>query len=184
MPPSQPERSLSADGVQGRRRSLYSAERDAVADDLALHVERLRYEADGPRALAPERDVAELLEADEGVRAIEHEVMVLGRPGDGRSPLLPHPTGTFTVTSRRLLHASQPSTAIELEDVEDAAVAPGRLLLILAGGHSLVLETRRPQLLRFHISRARADRAAVRRAAAGTRPAAEARPAAGARPDA
>jgi hypothetical protein len=167
MPPSRGERSPLADPVRQPGRRAPSDELDARADDQALRAERLRYEADGPRRLVPDEDMATLLEGGEGLRAVEPDVLVLGRPGDRAPDAVMAPAlGTFAVTSRRLVHASPPSTAIRLEDVEDASVALGRLLLILAGGQSLILETRRPRLLRFHISRARADRSAACRAAA------------------
>lgn len=166
MPPSRGERAPLAESVRRAHPSAPDVELDARADDQALRAERLRYEADGPKRLVPDRDVAELLEGGEGLRATETDVVVVGRPGDLSAAVVAPPIGTFAVTSRRLVHAGHPSTAVRLEDVEDASVAPGRLLLLLAGGQSLVLETRRPRLLRFHISRARADRSVACRAAA------------------
>jgi len=136
---------------------------ESADDEAELRAERLRYGREGARSIAPGSALRALLAPGEVVRAVETGVVILGRPGDRRAGGLAPVAGDLAVTSHQLLHLGPTPLVVRLEDVEDAAIAPDRLLLILTHGQSLVLGTRRPRLIRFHISRARADRAAALR---------------------
>jgi hypothetical protein len=153
--------------IAPRRGDEAAALQHRADDEADLRAERLRYDRDGPLSIEPCATLEALLEPGELVRAVEAGVVALGRPGDQRLSAVPASKRRFAVTSRRLLHLDPAPIVIRLEDVEDAAITPDRLLLILEGGQSLVLGTDRPRLLRFHISRARAERAAALRGSAG-----------------
>ncbi len=70
--------------------------------------------------------------------------------------------GAFYVTSRRLLHLGQIQLGVPLEQIRELSLAGERLLLTLAAGEGLDIQTDHPRTLRVLIGAAMAEARAAR----------------------
>ena len=133
------------------RDAAHIAERIAL-DEAAATAARDEYRVNGLPRLSSE--VPFDLEPDELVHA--HRAAALLEHSSADSEARPEPgSGALWVTSRRLVHAGPTPTAVRLEDIDEMAVAVGRLLLVrLRDGTGIAIETDQPRLLRVVLAAA------------------------------
>lgn len=127
------------------------AERIAL-DEAAAATARDEYRLHGLPTLSSE--VSFDLEPDELVHAHRPAALLEHSSVDSDAHSEPG-SGALWVTSRRLIHAGPSPTAVRLEDIDEMAVAVGRLLLVrLRNGSGLAIETDQPRLLRVVLAAA------------------------------
>lgn len=125
----------------------------AAADEAAAAEARRRYQSERMASLGPDPAITPLLAPGEEVLAVRRCVGFerrLASPGmacAGR--------GDLYLTSARLVLLGQPTFAIGLDEIEEAMLSGGRLLLVLHDGAGMSLELERPLLLRVEIATAR-----------------------------
>lgn len=127
---------------------------DVNADENAAADARRRYQSEPMPSLGPDAVIAPHLAPDERVLAVRGGVG-FERGSDGGAEAT-RGRAVLYLTSARLIVFSEPMISIDLEDVLEVLLAPGRLLLVLRGGAGVALETEQPQLLRVEIAAARA----------------------------
>ena len=126
----------------------------AAADEAAAAEARRRYQSERMASLGPDPAITPLLAPGEEVLAVRRCVGFerrLASPGNvcaGR--------GDLYLTSARLVLLGQTTFAIGLDEIEEAMLSGGRLLLVLHDGAGMSLELERPLLLRVEIATARA----------------------------
>jgi hypothetical protein len=138
----------------------------AEADDVSAREARIHYRAHGLPSLDPDERIGPLLRPSERVVARREAAFLelLLRP-ESESAGTPETTGTtgqaealtggdLYVTTNRLLHIGRSLLAIELEAIEEMALAAERLLLTIRGGGGIGLEAGEPRLLRVQIAAA------------------------------
>lgn len=125
---------------------------DRIArDEAAAAAARDEYRAQGLPRLKPE--VPFELQPDELLHAHRAAALLEHSPAD--SDAAEPGSGALWVTSRRLVHAGPTRTEVLLDDIEEMAVAVGRLLLVkLREGSGLAIETDQPRLLRVVLAAA------------------------------
>ena len=144
------------------------------SDEAAAREARARYRRYGPEPLDPTDAARALLAPGEVLLGICPDVALeLRRPGEGGPPLQ-RPVSDLYVTSERLVHTGREDWSIRLDDIDDAAVSGGRILLVLRGGAGAALDTDQPRLVRTRIATARAARIERRGEADSPRPGTEA----------
>ncbi|HEU0236493.1 MAG TPA: hypothetical protein VFR14_08645 [Candidatus Limnocylindrales bacterium] len=127
-------------------------------DEAAAREARARYRRYGPEPLEPTDAARALLAPGEVLLGICRDVALeLRRPGEGGLPVQ-RPAGDLYVTSERLIHASPEDWSVQLDEIDDAAVSRGRVLLVLHGGAGAALDTDEPRLVRATIATARVAR--------------------------
>lgn len=135
-------------------RIIREAVADAGADEAAAADARRRYQSERMASLGPDPAIAPLLPPGEDVLAVRQCVGFERRPAShGRACA---GRGDLYLTSARLVLLGQPAVAIGLEEIEEAMLSGGRLLLVLHDGAGMALEVDRPLLLRVEIATARA----------------------------
>ncbi|MEO8510171.1 MAG: hypothetical protein ABI534_02915 [Chloroflexota bacterium] len=121
-------------------------------DEAAAEAAREGYRVHGLPRLSPEGALD--LEPDELVHAHRPAALLEHSSADSDSHREPG-FGALWVTSRRLVHAGPSPTSVRLEDIDEMAVAVGRLLLArLRNGAGLAIETDQPRLLRVVLAAA------------------------------
>lgn len=128
---------------------------DSEADRAEAEAARSRYRAVGVIPISPDPRIEEALAHGEWLVARRPSVRIDRRHQGDALP----PCGDLYVTSDRVLLVGHGSLSIRLDDVEDAALLRGALVLLLRGGKAVTVETDRPRLLRVQIAAARAARA-------------------------
>jgi len=132
------------------------------SDEAAAREARARYRRFGPEPLEPTDPVRARLGPGEVLLGVCRGVALeLRRPGESEPPQW-RPANDLYVTSERLLHMGREDWFVRLDDIDDAAVSGGRILLVLRGGAGAALDTDQPQLVRTRIATARAGRIARR----------------------
>lgn len=122
-------------------------------DESAADAARDTYRREGLPMLAPEADVAALLELDEELHAV-HPMAMLERGHDAADAPLPR-GGVLLLTSRRLIHRGAATAAWPLGELAEMSVALERLLLLrLDDGDDLAIEVDHPRLLRVQLAAA------------------------------
>jgi hypothetical protein len=126
----------------------------AAADEAAAAEARRRYQSERMASLGPDPAITPLLAPGEEVLAVrrcvgfERRLASRGKVCAGR--------GDLYLTSARLVLLGQTTFAIGLDEIEEAMLSGGRLLLVLHDGAGMSLELERPLLLRVEIATARA----------------------------
>ena len=135
--------------------------RSADTDESAASDARVRYREHGMEPLEPDERIRSLLAPDEELLAVRrHVALARPQPSDG-APAIDPISGDLYVTSARLVHVGRSILAFDLDDIEDAALAEERVLLVLRDGAGIALDAVRPRLLRVQIAAARAARAGM-----------------------
>jgi hypothetical protein len=138
-------------GEPALRDAAQVAERIAL-DEAAAAAARDEYRARGLPQLPP--DVPFDLLPGELVHAHRAGALLERSSAESDPPAEPS-AGALWVTSRRIVHAGPSLTEVPLGDIEEMAVAVGRLLLLrLRNGSGLALETDQPRLLRVVLAAA------------------------------
>ncbi len=131
-----------------------------VDEDELVRIARARFTNTGLAEVAPDAAAHAPLR----LLVVDYATLVETPVVGPEQPAISGGFGRVYVTSERLLHVGRGTLAVPLEDVCDAAVTSGRLLLVLRGGGGVALETPWPRLLRLQVGMARAGRAAALRA--------------------
>ena len=126
---------------------------DSDADRAEAAAARSRYRAVGLVPISPDPGVEVALAHGEQLVARQPSVRI-----DRRQHSEARPCGDLYVTSERVLVLGRGSISIPLDEIDDAAVLGGALVLLLGGGKAVTVETNRPRLLRVQIAAARAAR--------------------------
>ena len=135
--------------------------RSANTDEWAASDARVRYRDHGMEPLEPDERIRSLLAPGEKLLAIRrHVALARPQPSDGAAAIDPI-SGDLYVTSARLVHVGRSMVAFDLDDIEDAALAEERVLLVLSDGAGIALDAVRPRHLRVQIAAARAARAGM-----------------------
>ncbi len=131
----------------------------AQMDEEEASEARRRYRSEGIEPLEPDARIGPLLAPGEVVFA-HHRVVALARRQRSKE-IVPSAQmrGHLYVTSARLVHVGPSVLTIDLDDIEDAALAGELVLLIVRGGVGITLDSDRPRLLRVQMAAARAGRA-------------------------
>ena len=140
-------------------RSRDAALRDAatiaqriVADERAADLERIRLVDGQLPNLNLEVDGGIQMGAGEEIHAIRPLAMLEDRNSSKPAG------GTLYLTSERIVHVGERSREINLDAIDETAVALERLLLVdLADGSGLAIEIDQPRLLRVQLAAARAN---------------------------
>lgn len=122
---------------------------------------RRRARIHGPEPIDADDRIGPILRAGERALAVRREAAFIRRDArawmaDGAPAL-----GDLYVTTQRVIHIGPSLVAIELDEIEDAAIAGEQILLLLRDGLDVVIGVERPRLLRVQISTARAARAGL-----------------------
>ena len=131
----------------------------AEQDERAADDARRRYQDSGIQRILVDADVLAHLDPDEQVLAMRPtSVLEDWAPTDGAGSL---PTGgPLYVTTARILQLGRVFTSIDLELVDELALAGERLLLTLHDGHGFTIDVPEPRLFRVQVAAAlRAARA-------------------------
>jgi len=128
---------------------------DSETDRTEAAAARSRYRAVGLVPISPVPGMDEALGPGEWLVARRPSVRI-DRRHHGEEL---RPCGDLYVTSERVLVLGRGTISIPLDDIEDAALLGGALVLVLCGGNAVTVETDRPRLLRVQIAAARAARA-------------------------
>lgn len=130
----------------------------AAADEAAANAARRRYRSRGLEPLEPDGRVGPLLGPGERLLAIRHDAGLDPRQPSASGGFVA-PAGDLYVTSERLVHLGKEVRTFDLDDIEDATLDDGRVLLLFHDGLGITVDADRPRLLRVQISTARAARA-------------------------
>jgi hypothetical protein len=133
--------------------------RVADTDEAAASEARIRYREHGVEPLEPDERIRTQLAPGEQVIAVRRFVALDRRQTSAEAPAIDSLRGDLYVTSARLVHVGPRILTFELDDIEDAALAGERVLLLLRDGLSVAIEADRPRLLRVQVAAARAARA-------------------------
>jgi hypothetical protein len=128
---------------------------DSEADRTEAEAARSRYRAAGVIPISADPGIEKALAHGEWLVARRPSVRIDRRHHGDPLP----PCGDLYVTSDRILLVGRGLLSIRLDDIEDAALLRGALVLFLRGGKAVTVETDRPRLLRVQIAAARAARA-------------------------
>ena len=158
-PGSAPTAALPLDGELAPESTVTSpAASDAAAlvqraeqDERAAHEVRERALREPIRSLPTPEDprLVAALEGEE-LFAIRRSAILNAGRGD-----VPGYGGTLCVTSTRLLLVGQVTIALRLVDLQETALAGGRLLISLRDGEGVTLDVGQPRLLRAQIAAVR-----------------------------
>jgi hypothetical protein len=125
-------------------------------DETAAAEARERFRADGMAPLASDDDIAALLRPGERIFATHRAVNARYHSVPDAVLGAPPVAGTLHLTSARIIVAGSTVLTVDLEDVDEAVLSGGRLLLVLRRGMGLSLSVERPRLLRVQIAAVRA----------------------------
>jgi hypothetical protein len=163
MPPHPPRPARATASIHAREASTRALDEAsaivarAEADDASAREARVRYREYGLPTLDPDDRIAPHLGPSERVVARREAALleVLLRPDaateehDGSIA-----GGDLYVTTARLLHVGRSLIAIELEAIEEMALAAERLLLTIRDRGGIGLDAGEPRLLRVQIAAA------------------------------
>jgi hypothetical protein len=140
-----PEQDLAAvrDAEDILRRSQ-DDERDALAA-------RARYQAEGLPRIEADTDLAHRLRVDESVVDVHSWAVVNRQPIEAGGEIFP---GRLYLTTRRLMLLGQRHLELELDAIDEIALAGERLLVTLRDASGLTIEAARPRFLRVQIAAA------------------------------
>jgi hypothetical protein len=141
---------IGLDGGPGIRDAEAILER-AREDERAAFDARALYRTEGLPAIDPDGTVAESLRPEETVVSVRASSVVSRHlRGDGDDDF----AGRLYLTSQRLLILGHTSLEIELDQVDELALAGERLLVTLNDGTGLSIDVIQPRLLRVQIAAA------------------------------
>ena len=127
----------------------------AEADEAEANEARERYRSQALPVLEPEERIARILAPDEKVVAVRRSVMLERRQLSLGSDAPTGVGGDLYLTTRRLVLASRPTLAFELDAIEESMLSGERLALLMRDGQGVLLDVDRPRLLRVEIAAAR-----------------------------
>lgn len=119
-------------------------ERDALAA-------RARYQAEGLPRIEADADLAHRLRLDESVVDVHPWAVVNRQPIDDGGEVFP---GRLYLTTRRLMLLGQRHLELELDTIDEIALAGDRLLVTLRDATGVTIEAARPRFLRVQIAAA------------------------------
>ncbi len=125
-------------------------------DEVAATRARARFRAEGITPVATVDSVAPLLRPRERIFANHSPALVRRRTSPEALIAPPTFAGDLYLTSQRLILVGPTVVEADIEDIEQAVLAGGQLLLVLRRGVGLALEVDQPHLLRVQIAAARA----------------------------
>src|SRR5687768_3552639 len=126
---------------------------DEVTDEEAARLDRERYREKGLPVLQPDPMVAPLLVDGETVVGWR-QAASLSRV-DEITHAVVRDDGPLYVTSERLLHLGGQTTAFDLSDIAELAMADDRLLVTISGSRGLMLDVAGPRQFRVLLAAAR-----------------------------
>lgn len=129
----------------------------AAADAAAADEARQQFLTEPLPSLEPDARIGPLLAPDERVLAVRQNAAIERRQAtrDPDAPL--GVAGGLYVTSLRVMLVGRVVLSFRLREIEEIGVAAERLILILAAGTSVSVQTAQPRLLRVQIATARAE---------------------------
>ena len=120
-------------------------------DERQAFEARSLYRTEGLPAIEPDAAIAEHIRADETVVSVRPSSVVSWHlPGDGTDDY----AGRLYLTSQRLVLLGHTDVEIELDRIEELALAGERLLVTLTDRTGLSIDADRPRLLRVQIAAA------------------------------
>jgi hypothetical protein len=123
----------------------------AREDERAAFDARARYRNEGLPSIESDDAIAPLLRPDESVVVVRPSSVISRHlRGDGVEDF----AGRLYLTSRRLLLVGQAPLEVELDEVDELALAGERLLVTLNDGTGLSIDATQPRLLRVQIAAA------------------------------
>ena len=123
----------------------------ARADERAAFDARASYRTEGLPSIDPDEAIAGLLRPDESVVVVRPSSVISRHlRGDGIEDL----AGRLYLTSRRLLLLGQATLEVDLDHIDELALAGERLLITLDDRTGLSVDTVQPRLLRVQIAAA------------------------------
>lgn len=129
------------------------------SDEEAASKARIHYKEHGMEALPPDERIQHRLFPDEHVLAIRRGAGLDRRQPAVEAGSIVSNRGDLYLTSGRLVHLGDHAITLDLDQIDDAALAGERLLLVLRDGVGVALCVDRPRLFRVQIAAARAARA-------------------------
>src|SRR5512147_2549274 len=127
-------------------------------DEEAASQARLHYKEHGMEALVPDERIRRRLLPNERVLAIRRGAGLDRRKPSIEAGSIVSNCGDLYLTSERLVHVGNHVITLDLDQIDDAALAGERLLLLLRDGVGVALSVDRPRLFRVQIAAARAAR--------------------------
>jgi hypothetical protein len=123
----------------------------AREDERAAFDARARYRNEGLPSIEPDDAIAPFLRPDESVVVVRPSSVISRHlRGDGVEDL----AGRLYLTSGRLLLVGQAPLEVDLDEVDELALAGERLLVTLNDGTGLSIDATQPRLLRVQIAAA------------------------------
>ncbi len=119
-------------------------ERDAVEA-------RARYQAEGLPRIEADAEVAHRLRTDKNVVDVHHWAVVNRQPIDDGGEVFP---GRLYLTTRRLMLLGHRQLELDLDTIDEIALAGERLLVTLRDATGMTIEAARPRFLRVQIAAA------------------------------
>lgn len=119
-------------------------ERDAIAA-------RALYQAEGLPRIEADAEIADRLRTDESLVDVHHWAVVNRQPMDDGGDLFP---GRLYLTTRRLMLLGQRHLELDLDTIDEIALAGERLLITLRDATGVTIESARPRFLRVQIAAA------------------------------
>jgi len=123
----------------------------AREDERDAFEARARYRTEGLPTIEADGAIAEHLRPKETVAVLRPSSVISRHTrGDGTDEF----AGTFYLTSQRLIVLGQTTLEVDLDQIEELALAGERLLVTLTDGTGLSIDAARPRLLRVQIAAA------------------------------
>lgn len=127
-------------------------------DESAASDARARYRQHGVEPLEPDESILRLLVPGEQVLAFRQGVALNRRMASSRVSVVDSIRGDLYLTTARLVHVGTQVVTVDLDEIEESALAGETVLLLLGEGVGVALDADRPRLLRVQIALARAAR--------------------------
>ena len=135
-------------GIRDAEEILRRIRRDEAEADEA----RIRYRVEGlPSVDVDGRTAARLRPGEAAIDVRSSAVVTRHLLGDGTDEL----AGQLIITTQRLLVVGHTPLEVELDEIDELALAGERLLVTLRDGTGLSIDASRPRLLRVQIAAAR-----------------------------
>ena len=123
----------------------------AREDEREAFEARARYRTDGLPTIEPDDVIADSIGPNELVFVVRPSTLVSSHlRGDGTDDF----AGRLYVTSRRLILLGRTTLEVELDQIDELALAGERLLITLIDRTGLSIDTAQPRLLRVQIAAA------------------------------
>ena len=123
----------------------------AREDEREAFEARARYRTDGLPTLDPDGTIAGYIRPGETVAVVRpSSVISRHQRGDGTDDF----AGSLYLTSQRLILVGHSTFEVDLDQIDELALAGERLLITLTDGTGLSVDAARPRLLRVQIAAA------------------------------